>query len=62
MMAQAISEASALPKTNPVDSAKLVDSLFHNITVAKQGEVIFSVPVLKKYTYQAAKGRACAGP
>ena len=35
---------------------KLSDSLYQTITDSMQGEVIFSVPVLKKYTYQDAKG------
>jgi len=35
---------------------KLTDRHYQNITDSMQGEVIFSVPVLKKYTYQAAKG------
>src|ERR1700744_670598 len=34
---------------------KLTDSLYQTITDSMQGEVIFSVPVLKKYTYQDAK-------
>ena len=35
---------------------KRADSLYQTISDSMQGEVIFSVPVLKKYTYQAAKG------
>ena len=35
---------------------KFTDSLYQTITDSMQGEVIFSVPVLKKYTYQEAKG------
>ena len=35
---------------------KLTDAHYQNISDSMQGEVIFSVPVLKKYTYQAAKG------
>ena len=34
---------------------KLTQAHYQSITDSMQGEVIFSVPVLKKYTYQAAK-------
>ena len=34
---------------------KMTDARFQSISDSMQGEVIFSVPVLKKYTYQAAK-------
>jgi SecD/SecF fusion protein len=34
---------------------KLTDSMYQSISDSMQGEVIFSVPVLKKYTYQDAK-------
>lgn len=34
---------------------KLTNARYQSITDSMQGEVIFSVPVLKKYTYQAAK-------
>src|ERR1700683_3604402 len=39
----------------PENMNKLTDSLYQTITDSMQGEVIFSVPVLKKYTYQEAK-------
>ncbi len=34
---------------------KVVDSVYQSISDSMQGETIFSVPVLKKYSYQAAK-------
>jgi len=55
MRAQADREAAAMPSVSADDLKKRQDSLYQNITDSMQGEVIFSVPVLKKYTYQAAK-------
>ncbi len=57
MHAQAVREAKAQnPTATGTDSVKLVDAHYQSISDSMQGEVIFSVPVLKKYTYQAAKG------
>jgi len=43
------------PDAHGTDSIKLVDARYQAVTDSMQTEVIFSVPVLKKYTYQAAK-------
>jgi len=43
------------PHATGPDLEKLVDTHYQSITDSMQGEVIFSVPVLKKYTYQEAK-------
>jgi len=43
------------PAANGQALERLTDSMYQHITDSMQGEVIFSVPVLKKYTYQAAK-------
>ncbi len=57
MKARAAREAKALnPNATQAELDKLTDSLRQSISDSMQGEVIFSVPVLKKYTYQAAKG------
>src|SRR4051812_22649472 len=57
MRAQAMREAQAEDPTAKGSALnKLVDKHYQSITDSMQGEVIFSVPVLKKYTYQAAKG------
>ncbi len=56
MRAQALHEAQAIdPSATGSILDKRTDSLYQAITDSMQGEVIFSVPVLKKYTYQAAK-------
>jgi SecD/SecF fusion protein len=56
MRAQAGREAKLEnPQATGLDLDKLVDAHYQSITDSMQGEVIFSVPVLKKYTYQAAK-------
>src|ERR1700740_2540596 len=46
---------SVEPDANPYRLGKITDSIYQTITDSMQGEVIFSVPVLKKYTYQDAK-------
>ena len=57
MRAQARREATAEdPKATGADLEKLTDAHYQSITDSMQGEVIFSVPILKKYTYQEAKG------
>ena len=57
MRAQARREATAEdPKATGADLDKLTDARYQSITDSMQGEVIFSVPILKKYTYQEAKG------
>lgn len=57
MRARAVREAQAEdPTATGPNLNKLVDKHYQSITDSMQGEVIFSVPVLKKYTYQAAKG------
>ncbi|MES2703194.1 MAG: protein translocase subunit SecDF [Bacteroidota bacterium] len=57
MRAQAERAAKAENPTAQGDELiKLQDRHFQVISDSMQGEVIFSVPVLKKYTYQAAKG------
>ena len=48
--------AQASPGATKENMDKLTDSLYQSVTDSMQGEVIFSVPVLKKYTYQDAKG------
>ena len=56
MRAQARREALAdNPQATGQALDKLTDSHYQYITDSMQGEVIFNVPVLKKYTYQAAK-------
>lgn len=56
MRDQAMREAHAEdPSATGPALTKLVDKHYQSITDSMQGEVIFSVPVLKKYTYQAAK-------
>ena len=58
MMARAERAAKADMPTANVESEDYKnhrDSLYQSITDSMQGEVIFSVPVLKKYTYMAAK-------
>ncbi len=56
MRAQSRKEAQAYdPNATGQQLDKLTDSLYQTITDSMQGEVIFSVPVLKKYTYQDAK-------
>jgi SecD/SecF fusion protein len=56
MRAQADRAAKAEnPTASGEDLKKLQDRHYQTITDSMQGEVIFSVPVLKKYTYQAAK-------
>ncbi len=54
--ASRMAAAQAAPGISTESMAKLDDSLYQTITDSMQGEVIFSVPVLKKYTYQDAKG------
>ena len=57
MRAQARREATAEdPKATGADLDKPTDARYQSITDSMQGEVIFSVPILKKYTYQEAKG------
>jgi len=57
MRAQARREALAdNPAATGTTLDKLTDEHYQTISDSMQGEVIFSVPVLKKYTYQAAKG------
>ena len=61
MRAQARREAQAMdPTATGTALDKLTDARYQTITDSMQGEVIFSVPVLKKYTYQAAKGEELA--
>ena len=56
MRAKATREATTEdPKATGPTLDKLVDEHYQAIADSMQGEVIFSVPVLKKYTYQAAK-------
>src|SRR3954469_9787062 len=56
MRAQAAREATAIDPTATGSALeKRTDSVYQSITDSMQGEVIFSVPVLKKYSYQAAK-------
>ena len=56
MRAQAERAAKAEnPTATGQELTKLVDAHYQNITDSMQGEVIFSIPVLKKYSYQAAK-------
>jgi SecD/SecF fusion protein len=56
MRAQAGREAQAEdPSATGSALNKIVDKHYQSITDSMQGEVIFSVPILKKYTYQAAK-------
>jgi SecD/SecF fusion protein len=56
MRAQAAREATAIdPAATGTALEKRTDSLYQSITDSMQSEVIFSVPVLKKYSYQAAK-------
>ncbi|MCW3121750.1 MAG: protein translocase subunit SecDF [Flavipsychrobacter sp.] len=56
MRAQAQRAAKAEdPTATGTALEKLVDAHYQSITDSMQGEVIFSVPVLKKYSYQAAK-------
>lgn len=43
------------PDAKGDDLEKLVDARYEKITDSLQGETVFSVPLLKKYTYQAAK-------
>jgi SecD/SecF fusion protein len=57
MMAQAGRQAELLyPNADSTTRNRATDSLYQAITDSMQGEVIFSIPVLKKYTYQNAKG------
>ncbi|MCD6012207.1 MAG: protein translocase subunit SecDF [Flavipsychrobacter sp.] len=61
MRAQARREAQAQnPTATGHDLDKLVDTRFQAISDSMQGEVILSVPVLKKYTYSAAKNEELA--
>jgi SecD/SecF fusion protein len=56
MRAQARRQAQAdNPQAAGEALDKLTDARYQDISDSMQGEVIFSVPVLKKYTYQAAK-------
>jgi len=56
MQAQARRAAQAEdPTATGLALDKLSDKHYQSITDSMQGEVIFSVPVLKKYTYQEAK-------
>ena len=56
MRAKAGREAVACePAATGYRLSKVTDSLYQSITDSMQGEVIFSVPILKKYTYQDAK-------
>ncbi len=56
MRAEAIRAAKAEdPSATGTALDKLTDAHYQSITDSMQGEVIFSVPVLKKYSYQAAK-------
>ncbi len=56
MRAQAERGAKAIDPTATGSALdKRTDSLYQSITDSMQGETIFSVPVLKKYSYQAAK-------
>jgi SecD/SecF fusion protein len=57
MRSQAKRDALALnPTATGATLEKLTDSLEQSIRLDKQSEVIFSIPVLKKYTYAEAKG------
>jgi len=54
--AQARKEALAEhPEAKGEDLEKLIDARYEQLTDSLQGENVFSVPLLKKYTYQAAK-------
>ncbi len=44
------------PKATGVALEKLVDKYYQVITDTMQGEVVFSIPMIKEYTYAAAKG------
>jgi len=56
MMAEADRRAHLIDnQATGVSLTHITDSVYQSITDSMQGEVIFSVPVLKKYTYQAAK-------
>jgi SecD/SecF fusion protein len=56
MRAQARRAAQAeVPAVTGIALDKLTDKYFQAMADSMQGEVIFSVPLLKKYTYQAAK-------
>ena len=57
MMARASKNAEMLaPGADATTHGRITDSLYQSITDSMQGEVIVSVPFLKKYTYQSAKG------
>ena len=57
MMVSASRAANLLqPGADATTHNRITDSLYQSITDSMQGEVIFSIPVLKKYTYQTAKG------
>ena len=57
MRAQAGREARAQdPAATAPVLAKITDSLYQSISDSMQGETVFSVPLIKKYTYQEAKG------
>jgi SecD/SecF fusion protein len=57
MAAMADRAAKALdPTANATTLRRITDSIYQSITDSMQGEVIFSIPLLKKYTYQDAKG------
>src|ERR1700722_5850815 len=57
MRAQAMREAKAEdPNATGPALDKITDAHYQSITDSMQSEVIFSVPVLKKYSYQEAKG------
>lgn len=43
------------PDAKGEELEKLIDARYQQITDSLQGETVFSVPLLKKYTYQAAK-------
>ena len=57
MMEQASKKADILaPGTDATAHARITDSLYQGITDSMQSETIFSIPLLKKYSYQTAKG------
>lgn len=54
--AQARKEALAEhPDAKGEDLEKLIDARYEQLTDSLQGETVISIPLLKKYTYQAAK-------
>lgn len=61
MRAQAVREAKAEnPSASEKDLEKLSDKYYQEISDSMQGEVVLSIPVLKKYTYQDAKSEELA--